>query len=223
MVTINLFFSLPGKRGPSCLIPMDIAFLLDSSDGAGKAGFKREKEFTKLVSSALALTVTGTRVGVISYSARANLTVALQENTTAQSLQSAIDELQFMGGTPRIEMALESVLTDLFTLDGGARPGIPKVAVLLTKVSGSNVLRYDTLRKAAAPLKTEGVELIAVGVGRDSDLQDLRVLVGSEEHILGTESFESLSELVEDVTLLACKAAGKRTLQNPSLYDTLKV
>ncbi|CAH3124523.1 unnamed protein product [Pocillopora meandrina] len=206
---------LAAKRRSSCLIPMDIAFLLDSSDAAGKAGFQREKEFFKLMSSALSLSLSGTRVGVISYSAQANLAVALQENTTAQNLRSAIDALQFVGGTPRIEKALESVLTDLFTFDRGTRSGIPKVAVLLTKVSDSIILQYDTLRRAAAPLKTEGVELIAVGVGRDGDLQDLRVLVGSEEYVLGTESFDSLSELVEDVTLLACKAAEPKRIIYP--------
>ena len=218
LAVIIKFVSLPAKRRSSCLIPMDIAFLLDSSDAVGKAGFQREKEFFKLMSSTLSLSLSGTRVGVISYSAQANLAVALQENTTAQNLRSAIDALQFVGGTPRIEKALESVLTDLFTFDRGTRSGIPKVAVLLTKVSDSNILQYETLRRAAAPLKTEGVELIAVGVGRDGDLQDLRVLVGSEEYVLGTESFDSLSELVEDVTLLACKAAGERTL---SLHNTL--
>ena len=213
--TINLpflFITLTARRRSSCLIPMDIAFLLDSSNSAGKVGFQREKEFVKLVSSTLAMSRTGTRVGIISYSARANLVVAFQEYSSAEILQSTIDELQFMGGTPRIETALDVAVTGLFTLDGGARPGIPKVAVLLTEVSESNITEYETLREAAAPFKAAGVAVIAVGVGPDADLQDLRVLVGNEEYILGTESFESLGDLVEDVTQLACKAAGKEIL-----------
>ena len=200
-------FSRIARRAPSCLIPMDIAFLLDSSSNAGQDGYQTQKDFVKLLSRNLAMSVTGTRVGVISYSAQASLDVAFQEHSNPDDLKATIDTLQFKGGASRIDKALDLALNVLFS---GARPGIPKVAVLLTDLA-INVTEYDTLRKAVVPYRTEGVEVIAVGIGPQADLQELRVLVGSEEYILGAESFRRLGDLAGNLTLLACKAAGKYT------------
>lgn len=193
---------------PSCLIPMDIAFLLDSSSSAGEVGYQVQKDFVKLVSRSLPISATGTRVGVISYSSKACLDVSFQGYSSANALQAAVDVLKFKGGNSRIDKALDLALDDLFNVKGGARPGIPKVAVVLTDLE-SNITEYDTLRRAVSQYKTDGVEVIAVGVGPEVDLQELRVLVGSEDYLLGAESFETLSDLAEELTLLACKAAGK--------------
>ena len=195
---------------PSCLIAMDIAFLLDSSSSAGQVGYQTQKDFVKLFSRNLAMSVTGSRVGVISYSTQASLDVAFQEHSNPDDLQATIDTLQFKGGTSRIDKALGLALEVLFTVNSGARPGIPKVAVLLTDLI-TNITEYDTLRKAVVPYKTDGVEVIAVGIGPQADLQELRVLVGSEEYVLGIESFKRLGDLAGNLTLLACKAAGKYT------------
>lgn len=187
---------------------MDIAFLLDSSSNAGEIGYQVQKDFVKLVSRSLPISATGTRVGVISYSSKACLDVSFQGYSSANALQAAVDVLQFKGGNSRIDKALDLALDDLFNVKGGARPGIPKVTVVLTDLE-SNITEYDTLRKAVSQYKTDGFEVIAVGVGPEVDLQELRVLVGSEEYLLGAESFETLSDLAEELTLLACKAAGK--------------
>lgn len=187
---------------------MDIAFLLDSSSNAGQVGYQTQKDFVKLLSRNLAISLTGSRVGVISYSAQATLDIAFHEHSNADGLQATIDTLQFKGGVSRIDKALDLALDVLFTVNGGARPGIPKVAVLLTDLV-TNITEYDTLRKAVAPYETDGVEVIAVGMGPQADLQELRVLVGSEEYVLGSESFKRLGDLAENLTLLACKAAGK--------------
>ena len=203
-----MFFSRIARTAPSCLIPMDIAFLLDSSSNTGQDGYQSQKDFVKLLSRNLAMSVTGSRVGVISYSLQASLDVAFQEHSNPDDLKATIDTLHFMGGASRIDKALDLALKVLFTVNSGARLGIPKVAVLFTDLA-INVTEYDTLRRAVVPYKKEGVEVIAVGIGPQADLQELRVLVGSEEYVLGAESFKRLGYLAGNLTLLACKAAGK--------------
>lgn len=197
---------------------MDIAFLLDSSSNAGEVGYQTQKDFVKLVSLNIAMSRTGSRIGVISYSTQANIDVLFEDHSTADDLQSAVDALKFMGGSSRIDKALDVALDRMFTVDGGAREGIPKVAVLLTDLEVTNITEYDTLRMAVAPFKAEGVEVIAVGVGAEEDLQELRVLVGSEEYLVGAESFERLGDLALNLTLLACKAAGKHTLKRQAPF-----
>lgn len=209
-VNVLCFFSRIARRAPACFIPMDIAFLLDSSSNAGEDGYQTQKDFVKLLSRNLAMSVTGSRVGVISYSAQGSLDVAFQEHSNPDDLEVAIDTLQFKGGASRIDKALDLALKVLFTSNSGARPGIPKVAVLLTDLA-KDVTEYDNLWKAVVPYRTEGVKVIAVGIGPQADLQELRVLVGSEEYVLGAESFKRLGGLAGNLTMLACKAAGKYT------------
>lgn len=197
---------------------MDIGFLLDSSSSAGEFGYQKQKDFVRLVARNLPISLTGTRVGVISYSAEACVDFAFHEHANVDDLQAAINVLHFKGGVSGIGKALDLALDDLFSVKGGGRPGIPKVAVLLTDLE-SNITDYDTLRKAVARYKIGGVEVIAVGVGPEVDLQELRVLVGSEQYLLGAEAFEKLGGLAPKLTLLACKAAGKYKTQTSIFFS----
>ena len=205
-----MFFFRIAPKAPSCLIPMDIAFLLDSSSNAGQYGYEAQKDFLKLFSRNLAMSVAGSRVGVVSYGGQADVDVAFQVHSNPEDLQATIDTLQFKGGASRIDKALDLALEGLSTSNSGARRGIPKVAVLFTDLV-TDITEYNTLRKAVVPYKAEGVEVIAVGIGPRADLQELRVLVGSEEYVLGVETFKRLGDLAGNLTLLACKAAGKYT------------
>lgn len=195
-----------------CSIPMDVVFLLDSSSNAGEVGYQTQKDFIRLFSNGIDVSPAGSRIGVVSYSSKARLDVALEDHDNRSGLQSAISDLKFLGGRTRIDTALQVTFDDLFTVTGGARPGVPRVAVLLTVGKERNIADYETLRFAAEPFKGEGIPVIAVGIGPKADLQTLRVLVDDDELILAAESFERLSDLALNVTLLACKAAGMQIL-----------
>ena len=202
----GFFFSV---TKPSCPIPMDIVFLLDSSRNAGEQGYQAQKDFVSLFSSKLAVSSSGSHVGVISYSLQARLDVKFEDYYNPAGPRSVLTDLKFLGGSPRIEAAFHMAFVELFTAQDGARPGVARVMVLLTAGMVSNITDYEILRFAVEPFKGEGIAVIAVGVGQTADLQTLRVLVDSDEMILAAPSFEGLSDLSVDLTLLACKAAGK--------------
>lgn len=203
---------------PACLIPMDVVILLDSSSSAGEVGYQSQKDFVRLLSNGIDMSPAGSRIGVISYGLEARLDVTPEAYDNAVGLQSAISDLKFLGGSSRINTAFDLAFNDLFTVSTGARPGVPRVAVLLTAGKETNTTDYETLRFAVEPFKGEGIPVIVVGIGSNADLQRLRVLVDSDELILAVESFEELSDLALNVTLLACKAAGKQTVL-PRLYS----
>ena len=200
-----IFFFAATK--PSCPIPMDIVFLLDSSRNAGEQGYQAQKDFVSLFSSKIDVSSGGSRVGVVSYSSQARLDVRFEDYNSAGP-PSFLTDLKFLGGSPRIDAAFHMAFVELFTAQGGARPGVARVMVLLTAGMVSNITDYETLRFAVEPFKGEGIAVIAVGVGQTADLQRLRVLVDSDEMILAAPSFQGLSDLSVDLTLLACKAAG---------------
>ena len=188
---------------------MDIVFLLDSSGNAGEQGYQAQKDFVSLFSSKIDVSFIGSRVGIVSYSLQARLDVRFEDYDNSAGLRSVLPDLKFLGGSPRIDAAFHLAFVELFTAQDGARPGVPRVMVLLTAGMVSNITDYETLRFAVEPFKGEGIAVIAVGVGQTADLQRLRVLVDSDEMILAAPSFQLLSDLSVDLTLLACKAAGK--------------
>ena len=194
---------------PSCPIPMDIVFLLDSSRNAGEQGYQAQKDFISLLSKKIDVSSSGSRVGVVSYSLEARLDVRFGDFDNSAEARSVLTGLKFLGGSPRIDAAFHMAFVELFTAQGGARPGVPRVMVLLTAGMVSNKTDYETLRFAVEPFKGEGIAVIVVGVGQTADLQRLRVLVDSDELILAAPSFQGLSDLSVDLTSLACKAAGK--------------
>lgn len=188
---------------------MDIGFFLDSSSRAGEVAYQKQKDFVGDISRIINMSPAETRVGVISYSSVARLDVALEDHDNPSSLQSAISDLKFLGGSTSIDTAFELAFNDLFSLSAGARPGVPKVALLLTDEKAINDTDYEILRSAVEPFKAEGIAVIAVGIGPKADLQRLRVLVDSDEMVLAAESFERLNALALNLTLLGCKAAGE--------------
>ncbi|XP_074623286.1 cochlin-like [Acropora palmata] len=194
---------------------MDIVFLLDSSRNAGEQGYQAQRDFASLFSSKLAVSSSGSRVGVISYSLQARLDVKFEDYYNSAGPRSVLTDLKFLGGSPRIEAAFHMAFVELFTAQGGARPGVARVMVLLTAGMVSNITDYETLRFAVEPFKGEGIAVIAVGVGQTADLQRLRVLVDSDEMILAVPSFQGLSDLSVDLTLLACKAAEPKRVIHP--------
>lgn len=202
---------------------MDMAFLLDSSSSAGQVGYQKQKAFVELVSESINMSPAGSRVGVISYSSKARLDVALKDHDNSDDLQAALSDLKFQGGRTRIDEALDLAFNDLFTANAGARPGVPRVAVLLTDGKETNITEYETLRSAVEPFKAEGIAVIVVGIGPNADLQRLRVLVDSDELVFGVGSFDNLNDIALNLTLLACKAAGKekcfiRTTRGVGIY-----
>ena len=194
---------------PSCVIPMDIVFLLDSSGNAGELGYQAQKDFVSLFTNKIAVSFIGSRVGIVSYSLQARLDVRFEDYDNSTGLRSVLPDLKFLGGSPRIDVAFHMAFVELFTAYDGSRPGFPRVMVLLTAGMVLNITDYETLRFAVEPFKGEGIAVIAVGVGQTADLQRLRVLVDNDELILAAPSFQGLSDLSVDLTLLACKAAGK--------------
>ena len=205
---------------PACLIPMDVVVLLDSSSSAGEVGYQSQKDFVLLFSNGIDMSPAGSRIGVISYGSEARLDVAPESYDNAASFQWAISDIKFLGGSSRINTAFDLAFNDLFTVSAGARPGVPRVAVLLTAGKETNTTDYETLRFAVEPFKGEGIPVIVVGIGPNADLQRLRVLVDSDELVLAAESFEELSDLALNITLLACKAAGKQTVFLDYIHST---
>ena len=187
---------------------MDIAFLLDASNSVGESGYQKQKDFAKLISENIVLSPTGSRFGVITYSTEARLDIAFEEYLKADELKAAIDVLQFQGGLTRMDKALNVAWRNLFTFSIAARPGIPKVVVLLTDGKETPIIDYERLSTAVTPFKRSGIAILAIGIGPNADLQELRTLVSMGDNVLVASTFNDLANMALNLTSLVCKVAG---------------
>lgn len=86
-----------------------------------------------------------------------------------------------------------------------ARPGVETVAVVLTDGKSSNNTRTVL---EAAKTKAEGIKLIAIGVGRNTDRQELLDIASSKELMFQVSRYADLGSIVESLGENTCTGMG---------------
>ena len=88
-----------------------------------------------------------------------------------------------------------------------------QVALVMTDgkqtVDEEGVLSADILYNAVQPLKGKKVKVLSLGIGKNTNLFDLRTLASSGSDVFLAENFEQLKDLVTDLTQNKCP--GKKT------------
>ena len=176
------------------LAPYELGFALDGSDSLTTLQFEKVQEFVRTFVRSLTISRNAAQIGVIEYSDRAKIEVALNESSNSASLDYAILYIGQSGGRKADTVAMLRKATDeLFSLEGGARPGVPRFLVVLTggKDAPSKDLE-DAVRKA----KENGIRTLVVDIGDTMDVDALKVLVPIAENRYGVDDVASLSSLV---------------------------
>ena len=107
----------------------DVALLLDYSTTPDV--IKDLSNFTTPIIDGLDVSPTGVHIALITYGANASVAFpfsALPEyKINRGEIKKLVETARPMNGTPRIDRALQLADRKLFTPEGGARPGVPKV------------------------------------------------------------------------------------------------
>jgi len=72
------------------------------------------------------------RVGVVTFSHKAEHSITLNDHDDLYSFSKAVDDIPLMGSITRIDLALRKAQKEMFKVQNGARDGIVKILVLLT-------------------------------------------------------------------------------------------
>ncbi|XP_020623484.1 fibrillin-2-like [Orbicella faveolata] len=112
-----------------CQVPLDLIFLLDASGSVGKDNYVKEKEFIKIVASRYELERTS-QAAVIAFSSRASNKVPLGSKNTTLSFASAVDNIPYVRGITRIDLALRLAYDEYFSLE--VSNDTQKLVILLT-------------------------------------------------------------------------------------------
>ena len=210
-VVSNLFFVLLCTEVPRCENPVDVAFLMDASGSIGEANYKLEKNFVKEVVYAFGVSEAGSHAGIITYSDDAELNINFEKYKSLDSFNQAVDSLPYSKGRTRIDKALDLASNQLFTVQEGMRPNVPKIAIVMTDGKQTAASDAVALEKAVAPLHALGVQVFAIGIGTEVDQNELALMVKRPEDVR-MSTFEGLQAVVADISLSTCKTTSKLTV-----------
>ncbi|KAM5313946.1 collagen alpha-5(VI) chain [Glossophaga mutica] len=138
----------------------DLVFLVDEVVGT-RQNLRNLQSFLKNITSSLDVKDNCVRLGLMSYSNKAETISLLKSSTSQSAFQEQIQKLALRAGKSNAGAALEKLRREGFLDSSGSRraQGVPQIAVLVTQRPSD-----DEVREAAMKLRLEGVTVFAVGI-----------------------------------------------------------
>ena len=191
-----------------CTKSADIAFIMDSSESIGIKNYQIQKDFIKAIAESFDIRPTGSRAGVVISGNDTTVNIKLSDHLDEENFKEAVDRLPYTRGTATLDNALHVVTSQLLVAQGGARPGLSKIVIVVTSGRENQTRDGDTLGASAKKLQQLGVTVFVMGVGDHVDEKALNSIVTKEENVFLVNSFENLMMKTWNVAKMACDRAG---------------
>ena len=184
---------------------MDVAFILDMS-GSTEVNHERAVQFAKRVIYGLDMNFERARIGLVTFGDDATTQFELDSYRTKEEVINAMSFLPNKGRT-NTQAALSRVRTRLLTSGGGARNGVPDVAILVTD-GHSNVNEENTIPEATR-LKDNGAALYVVAIGDEIDLGEINEMAGkrgepSQGYVYRVLNDDEIDERADELAETLC-------------------
>ena len=181
---------------------IDLVFAIEGSE-AIKNDFDNLKKTVIKMLDRYKISREDTHVGVLEFSDSTSTEIRLDAIHDTKILKRIISEIRPSEGEKvNIDKALEEA-GKMFTVKYGGRPGYPKILVLIT---GSKSDGEKTLKEAVRPLKEEGIHLIVITVGNNTD-PELPKITPNVERV---DDSENLPNKTDDLVDKINKKVEKR-------------
>ncbi|RXM33453.1 Collagen alpha-1(XIV) chain [Acipenser ruthenus] len=178
----------------------DIVILVDGSWSIGRINFRLVRSFLENLVSAFSVGSDRTRVGLAQYSGDPRIEWHLNAFNSKENVIDAVKNLPYKGGNTLTGLALTYILENSYNPESGARPGVPKIGILITDGKSQ-----DDVIPPAKSLRDAGIELFAIGV-KNADENELRAIASDpdESHVYNVADFSIMSSIVESLTKTVC-------------------
>ncbi|CAH3162635.1 unnamed protein product, partial [Porites evermanni] len=188
--------------------PLDLCIVLDKTKSVGKANYKKMLESVRTLISKYNVGPTKTRISVVTYDKKAQVRVSFKEleKQNKDALNSLLDSMKArdkLGGVTRTDLALETVGNEVFTTANGDRPNSPNVMIVFT--DGATHKKSKPYSEVLPPLVAEGVQRIAVGIGKKINSDELETIAGSPDRVVNAESFDKLDKELDEIREVSCR------------------
>ncbi|KAM8966281.1 collagen alpha-1(XIV) chain isoform 2-T2 [Pelodytes ibericus] len=195
----------------SCKTPAiaDIVILVDGSWSIGRINFRLVRLFLENLVGAFNVGTDKTRIGLAQYSGDPRIEWHLNAYNTKEAVIDAVRNLPYKGGNTLTGLALTYILENSFKEESGARPGLPKIGILITDGKSQ-----DDVIPPAKSLKDAGIELFAIGV-KNADLNELKEIASEPDnsHVYNVADFNIMGSIVEGLTKTVCTRVEEQEIE----------
>lgn len=189
---------------------MDIAIAVDNSDSLTTSDFDNTKRFLKqLVRRFPSPEI---RFSLLEYGASANVLTDFRKYRDQIQLEILIDNMgKRVDSERRVDIALETIKDEIFSLQGGMRHGHPRYLLFVS--SDESTANFSVLEGAGKQLRDLGVTIVAIGTNRDVPEEFMQKLAGDRRFVYKAEEPGKLGDLVlKDLSRKMC--SGKPFHEN---------
>ncbi|XP_063355084.1 collagen, type XXVIII, alpha 2a [Pelmatolapia mariae] len=189
--------------------PMELVFVIDSSESVGPENFEIIKDFVTRLVDRTTVGRNTTRIGLVLYSLDVHLEFNLARYISKQDIKQAIRKMLYMGEGTYTGTAIRKATQEAFF---SARPGVRKVAIVIT--DGQTDKREPVkLDVAVREAHAANIEMYALGIVNSSDptqaefLQELNLIASDpdSEHVYLIDDFNTLTALESKLVSQFCE------------------
>ncbi|XP_025020571.1 collagen alpha-1(XXVIII) chain isoform X2 [Python bivittatus] len=188
--------------------PLELVFVIDSSESVGPENFERIKRFVKTMIDAVTVNQATARVGIINFSLKVDVVSTLQQFPSKDSLKSAVDAMQYHGEGTYTATAISKAI-DIFQM---ARQGVRKVAVVITD-GQADQRDPHTLEAVVKDAHALNIEIFVIGVVHKTDpnfenfRKEMDVIASDpdSEHVYQIDDFMTLQALEDKIFKQICE------------------
>ncbi|NXY62754.1 COSA1 protein, partial [Callaeas wilsoni] len=195
--------------GIKCRVtPLELVFVIDSSESVGPDNFNIIKTFMKTFIDKASANHATTRIGIINFSHKVDLVSSLKQYTSKEYLKSAVDKMPYLGEGTYTASAIQEAI-QLFQ---AARPAVRKVAVVITdgQADSRDKVRLETVVREA---HAADIEIFVIGIVQRTDphyddfLKEMQLIATDPEieHIYQIDDFVTLSALENKLITKICE------------------
>ncbi|KAH0631267.1 hypothetical protein JD844_005533 [Phrynosoma platyrhinos] len=178
----------------------DLVFLIDGSKSVRPENFELVKRFINQIVDSLDVSDKNAHVGLVQYSSSVRQEFPLGQYKNKKDIKAAVRRMSYMEKGTMTGQALKYLVDNSFAISSGARPGVPKVAVVFTDGRSQ-----DYINDAAKKAKDLGYKMFAVGVG--NAVEDELKEIASEpvaEHYFYTADFRTINQIGKKLQSKIC-------------------
>ncbi|KAM4560406.1 uncharacterized protein PAE49_012605 isoform 2-T2 [Odontesthes bonariensis] len=198
--------------------PMELVFVIDSSESVGPENFNIIKDFVTALVDRVTVGRNATRVGLVLYSREVKLMFNLARYTTKEDIKQAIRNLPYLGEGTYTGTAIRKATQEAFY---SSRQGVSKVAIVIT--DGQTDKRESVkLDIAVREAHAANIEMFAMGILNTSDpaqadfLRELNLIASDpdSEHMLPIDDFNTLPTLESKLVSQFCEDENGALIYN---------
>ena len=181
--------------------PADIVFLLDSSVSVGTTNFEKQINFVADFAGTFDIASNAVRVGVVTFASVANNEFNLNTFKSRGETINAINNIEYIFGGTRTDLALKYAVENSFSIWAGDRPDVPNILIVITDGKSNEP---ELTRQEADILHQLGVKVFAIGIGTGVDDTELGHIASAEQYVFKIENFDAFETLKEELQNSAC-------------------